>query len=207
MAQTRQQYAEGVEFTASIPDEFAEILTPEAVAFVATLSREFGGRVEEILQKRAERQERIDAGEMPDFLPETREIREGDWKIAPIPDDLQDRRVELTGPPDRKMTINALNSGASCWMADFEDANCPTWNNMLESQLNMKEAIERTITFDDPKTGKHYELGDEVAVILTRPRGWHLFEKHMPEAGKQVPACLFAFGLYFFHNAQTLLDT
>jgi malate synthase len=206
MADTTRTYAEGIEFTAEIPDEFAQILTPEAVAFVAMLSREFRGRVDELLAKRAKRQERINAGEMPDFLPETREIREGDWKIAPIPDDLQDRRVELTGPPDRKMTINALNSGASCWMADFEDANCPTWHNMLESQLNMKEAIERTIAFDDPKTGKHYELHEDVAVILARPRGWHLFEKHMLVDGEQVPGGLFDFGLYFFHNARTLLD-
>ncbi|MDP8945904.1 MAG: malate synthase A [Actinomycetota bacterium] len=195
-----------MEFTAEIPDEFAGILTPEAVAFVAKLSREYRGQVDDLLARRAERQEKISAGEMPDFLPETREIREGDWKIAPIPDDLQDRRVELTGPPDRKMTINALNSGASCWMADFEDANCPTWHNMLESQLNMKEAIERTIAFDDPKTGKHYELDEDVAVILARPRGWHLFEKHMLVDGEQVPGGLFDFGLYFFHNAQTLLD-
>ena len=205
MTETRT-YAEGVEFTAPIPDEFAEVLTPEAVSFVARLSREFSGRVDELLAKRAERQERINAGEMPDFLPETREIREGDWKIAPIPDDLRERRVELTGPPDRKMTINALNSGASCWMADFEDANCPTWRNMLESQLNMKEAIESTISFDDPKSGKHYELNDEVAVILTRPRGWHLFEKHMLVDGKRVPGGIFDFGLYFFHNARRLLD-
>ena len=206
MAQTRQQYAEGVEFTAPIPDEFAEILTPEAVAFVATLSREFGGRVEEILQKRAERQERIDAGEMPDFLPETHEVREGDWKIAPVPEDLQDRRVELTGPPDRKMTINALNSGSSTWMADFEDANCPTWHNMLESQFNLYEAARRTITYDDPNTGKQYELNEDLAVIIARPRGWHLLEKHMLVDGKQVPAGIFDFGLYFFHNTQTLLD-
>jgi malate synthase len=206
MAQTRQQYAEGVEFTAPIPDEFAEILTPEAVSFVAKLSREFGGRVEEILQKRAERQERIDAGEMPDFLSETREIREGDWKIAPVPEDLQDRRVELTGPPDRKMTINALNSGASTWMADFEDANCPTWHNMLESQFNLYEAARRTITYDDPNTGKQYELNEDLAVIIARPRGWHLFEKHMLVDGKQVPAGIFDFGLYFFHNTSTLID-
>ncbi len=199
-------YAEGIELTAEVPDEFVGILTPEAVAFVAKLSREYRGRVVELLARRAERQERISAGEMPDFLPETREVREGDWKIAPIPDDLQDRRVELTGPPDRKMTINALNSGASCWMADFEDANCPTWHNMLESQLNMKEAIEGTIAFDDPKTGKHYELNEDVAVILARPRGWHLFEKHMLVDGEQVPGGLFDFGLYFFHNAQTLLE-
>src|SRR5215217_5833065 len=206
MTDKTRTYAEGIEFTAEVPDEFAGILTPEAVAFVAKLSREYRGRVDDLLAKRAERQERISAGEMPDFLPETREIREGDWKISAIPDDLQDRRVELTGPPDRKMTINALNSGASCWMADFEDANCPTWHNMLESQLNMKEAIERTITFDDPKTGKHYELKEDVAVILARPRGWHLFEKHMLVDGEQVPGGLFDFGLYFFHNAQTLLD-
>ena len=205
MTETRT-FAEGVEFTAPIPEEFAGILTPEAVAFVAMLSREFSGRVDELLAKRAERQERLNAGELPDFLPETREIREGDWRIAPIPDDLRERRVELTGPPDRKMTINALNSGASCWMADFEDANCPTWRNMLESQLNMKEAIERTISFDDPKTGKHYELGDEVAVILTRPRGWHLFEKHMLVDGERVPGGIFDFGLYFFHNARRLLE-
>jgi malate synthase len=205
MAETRT-FAEGVEFTAPIPDEFTEILTPEAVAFVAKLSREFSGRVGELLARRAERQERINAGEMPDFLSETREIREGDWKIAPIPDDLQDRRVELTGPPDTKMTINALNSGAKTWMADLEDANCPTWHNMLESQLNLRDAVRRTITFDDPGSGKHYELGEDVAVIIARPRGWHLFEKHMLVDGEQVPAGLFDFGLYFFHNAQTLLD-
>ena len=206
MTERTRTYAEGVEFTAEIPEEFEEILTPEAVAFVAKLSREYRGRVVELLDKRTERQERINAGEMPDFLPETRDVREGDWKIAAIPDDLQDRRVELTGPPDRKMTINALNSGASCWMADFEDANCPTWHNMLESQLNMKEAIEGTISFDDPNSGKHYELHENTAVILARPRGWHLFEKHMLVDGEQVPGGLFDFGLYFFHNAQTLLD-
>ncbi len=208
MAQTRQ-FAEGVEFTAPVPDEFADVLTPEAVAFVAKLSREFRGRVDGILKDRAERQERIDAGEMPDFPSETSHIREGDWKIAPIPDDLQDRRVELTGPPDRKMTINALNSGASTWMADFEDANSPTWHNMLESQYNLRDAINRTITFDDPETGKHYELNedlDKLATILARPRGWHLFEKHMLVDGRQIPAGIFDFGLYFFHNVQTLLD-
>jgi len=205
MAETRT-FEEGVEVNAPIPDEFAQILTPEAVSFVAGLSREFSGRVDELLAKRAERQERINAGEMPDFLPETKDVREGDWKIAPIPDALQDRRVEITGPPDRKMLINALNCGAPTYMTDFEDANCPTWHNMLDSQLNLRDAVQRTITFDDPKTGKHYELGDEVAVILTRPRGWHLFEKHMLVDGKQVPAGIFDFGLYFFHNVQGLLD-
>lgn len=204
--ETRQQFGEGVEISAPIPDEFAEILTPEAVAFVAKLAREFTGRRDELLQKRHERQERINAGEMPDFLPETKEIREGDWKIASIPDDLQDRRVEITGPPDRKMLINALNCGAPSYMTDFEDANCPTWQNMLDSQINLRDAIQRTITFDDPKSGKHYELNDEVAVLIARPRGWHLDEKHMLVDGKPVPGGIFDFGLYFFHNASPLLD-
>ena len=209
MGKTQQRFEEGVEFTSPIPEEFEEILTPEAASFVAKLSRKFHGRVEELLQRRAERQERIDAGEMPDFLPETKDIREGDWQIAPIPEDLRDRRVELTGPPDRKMTINALNSGAATWMADFEDANCPTWHNMLESQLNLRDAIDRTISFDDPETGKRYELNEDLtslATIIARPRGWHLFEKHMLVDGKQVPAGIFDFGLYFFHNVRTLLD-
>jgi malate synthase len=205
MTETRT-FAEGVEFTAPIPDEFAEILTPEAVNFVAKLERRFGQRRLELLQKRAERQERINAGEMPDFLPETKEIRESEWKIAPIPDDLQDRRVEITGPPDRKMLINALNSGAPMYMSDCEDANCPTWHNMLESQLNLRDAVNRTITYDDPNTGKHYTLNDEVATLFVRPRGWHLFEKHMLVDGRQVSGSLFDFGLYFFHNARTLIE-
>ena len=205
MTETRT-YAEGVEFTAPIPDEFAEILTPEAVSFVAKLSREFGGRVGEILEKRKEFQARIDAGEMPDFLSETRDIREGDWRVAPVPEDLQDRRVEITGPPDRKMLINALNSGASTYMTDFEDANCPTWHNMLESQFNLRDAVNQTISFDDPNTGKHYEVGDDPAVLIARPRGWHLPEKHMLVDGNPVPGALFDFGLYFFHNAQNLID-
>jgi len=201
-----QRYEEGVEFRASIPEEYADILTPEAVSFVAKLSREFGRRVEEILEKRKEFQERIDAGEMPDFLPETREIREGDWRVAPVPDDLQDRRVEITGPPDRKMLVNALNAAASTYMTDFEDANCPTWHNMLESQTNLRDAVNQTISFDDPETGKHYEVGDNPAVLIARPRGWHLTEKHMLVDGKPVPGSLFDFGLYFFHNAQNLID-
>ena len=204
--ETKQQYGEGVEVSAPTSSEFEEILTPEAVAFVAKLSREYRGRVDELLQARQERQERINQGEMPDFLEETKDIREGDWKIAPIPDDLQDRRVEMTGPPDRKMTINAMNSGSSCWMTDFEDANCPTWHNMLESQYNLRDAVNRNISFDDPDSGKHYELNDEVAVLLARPRGWHLFEKHMTVDGQEVPGGIFDFGLYFFHNAQNLLD-
>src|SRR5215204_4627259 len=206
MEKTQQRFGEGIEIHAPVVDGFAEIMTPEAVAFVATLHREFAGRVDEILRHRAERQERIDAGEMPDFLPETRDVREGDWQIAPIPDDLQDRRVEITGPPDRKMAINALNSGASCYMTDFEDANCPAWQNMIASQINLRDAINRTITYEEPKTGRHYELDDEVATLIARPRGWHLPEKHMIVDGKEVPGGIFDFGLYFFHNAQTLID-
>jgi malate synthase len=200
------QFPKGIEFTAPIPEEFAEVLTPEAAGFVAKLAREFTPRVHELLARRAERQKEFDAGGKPDFLPETREIREGDWTIAPLPEDLQDRRVEITGPPDRKMLINALNSGASTYMTDLEDANCPTWHNMLESQLNIRDAVAGTITFDDPETGKHYELNSETAVLIVRPRGWHLFEKHMLVDGEQVPAGLFDFGLCFFHNAQRLIE-
>jgi malate synthase len=200
------QFPKGIEFTAPIPEEFAEVLTPEAAGFVAKLAREFTPTVHELLARRAKRQKEFDAGGKPDFLPETREIREGDWAIAPLPEDLQDRRVEITGPPDRKMLINALNSGASTYMTDLEDANCPTWHNMLESQLNIRDAVAGTITFDDPETGKHYELNSETAVLIVRPRGWHLFEKHMLVDGEQVPAGLFDFGLCFFHNAQRLIE-
>src|SRR5215218_1290287 len=160
MEKTRT-FEEGVEFKASIPQEYAAVLTPEAVSFVAKLSRQFGGRVGEILEKRKEFQRRVDAGEMPDFLTETKDIREGDWKVEPVPDDLQNRRVEITGPPDRKMLINALNSGASTYMSDFEDANCPTWHNMLERQFKVRDAVNVTIAFAHPETGKHYEVGDD----------------------------------------------
>jgi len=206
MQNNGQRFGEGVEFTVSIPEKYDEVLSPEAVAFVAKLAREFSGRVDEVLGVREEWQAKIDAGEMPDFLEDTKDVREGDWTVAPVPEDLQDRRVEITGPPDRKMLINALNSGASTYMTDFEDANCPTWVNMLESQQNLREAIVRNISFDDPDTGKHYELNEDTAVLIARPRGWHLFEKHMLVDGKGVPGGIFDFGLYFFHNAQNLLD-
>jgi len=201
-----QRYGDGVEIHAPVLGRSAEILTPEAVEFVAKLARRFTGRVHELLEARDERQERISAGEMPDFLEETREIREGDWKIAQIPQDLQDRRVEITGPPDRKMCINAMNSGAPTYMTDFEDANCPTWQNMMDSQINLADAIRREISYDDPDSGKHYELIDDPAVLIARPRGWHLFEKHMTVDGREVPAGIFDFGLYFFHNARELLE-
>jgi malate synthase len=199
------QYAEGVEVERVTPT-FAEILTPEAVAFVAGLERKFGGRRIELLQRRAERQKRFDAGEKPGFLPETEEIRKGDWKIAPVPEDLQDRRVEITGPAgDRKMVINALNSGAKVFMADFEDANSPTWENTVGGQIHLRDAIRRQIDFVTPE-GKSYKLKEKTATLIVRPRGWHLVEKHMKVDGKPVSASLFDFGLYFFHNARELME-
>ena len=179
------------------------ILTPEAVRFVEMLHREFNPRRLELLASREERKQQIDAGELPDFLPETREIREGDWKVAPIPADLLDRRVEITGPVDRKMIINALNSGANVFMADFEDANSPTWANNLEGQLNLRDAVRRSITFESGE--KSYRLNEKTATLLVRPRGWHLDEKHMLVDGQPVSASIFDFALYFFHNAKELL--
>jgi malate synthase len=182
-----------------------EILTPAALEFVAALHRRFDGRRRELLAARARQQELLDAGERPDFLPETREVRESDWEVAPVPNDLRDRRVEITGPTDRKMVINALNSGARMFMADFEDANSPTWTNVIEGQANLIDAIERTIEFES-EDGKRYELKDEVATLLVRPRGWHLPEKHFLVGATPVAAALFDFGLYLFHNGRRLLD-
>ena len=166
--------------------------------------RNFRARRLECLQRRQERQARLDGGEALDFLPETKHIREGDWKCAPIPADIRDRRVEITGPTDRKMVINALNSGAKIFMADFEDANSPTWNNMIEGQINLRDAIRRTIRFTSPE-GKDYQLNEQLAVLFVRPRGWHLVEKHMLVDGEPVSGGLFDFGLYFFHNAKELI--
>ncbi len=187
-----------------ITPAFREILTPDALAFVAKLQRKFNARRLECLARRQERQAALDAGGTLDFLPETKPIREGDWTCAPIPEDLRDRRVEITGPTDRKMVINALNSGAKMFMADFEDANSPTWENMVEGQINLRDAIRRTITFTNPD-GKEYRLGEKLAVLLVRPRGWHLVEKHVLVDGEPVAGGLFDFGLYFFHNAKELL--
>ncbi|HEX8171023.1 MAG TPA: malate synthase A [Thermoanaerobaculia bacterium] len=184
--------------------EWEEILSDDALAFVALLQKEFNPRREELLAKREERKQRLDAGELPDFLPETREIRESDWTVAPIPDDLQDRRVEITGPVDRKMIINALNSGANVFMADFEDANAPTWANCIEGQLNLRDAVRRTISF--ASGAKQYRLNDRIATLLVRPRGWHLVEEHVYVDGKPVSASLFDFALYFFHNAKELVS-
>jgi malate synthase len=179
------------------------ILTPAALQFVATLQREFGDRREALLAKREARKRRLDDGELPDFLPETREIRESDWTVAPIPRDLVDRRVEITGPVDRKMIINALNSGANVFMADFEDAHAPTWANNIEGHVNLRDAVRRTIDF---KSGaKEYRLNDTTATLLVRPRGWHLLEKHFYVDGKPASASIFDFALYFFHNAEELV--
>ena len=162
-----------------------EVLTPEALAFVARLQRQFGERRLELLRKRDERQARLDGGELPQFLAETRSVRSSEWKVASAPKDLQDRRVEITGPTDRKMLINALNSGARVFMADFEDSNSPTWANLVGGQVNLIDAIERRIDFTSPE-GKEYRLNDKVATLLVRPRGWHLDEKHLELDGKPV---------------------
>ena len=184
---------------------FAEILTPQALAFVAALHRKFDARRVELLQARAARQARLTAGELPDFLPATRNIRESQWRVAPIPADLLNRRVEITGPVDRKMIINALNSGANVFMADFEDANSPTWHNNLEGQVNLVDRWQRGIALDDATTGKHYVLSANPAVLMVRPRGWHLLEPGLTVDGASIAGGLFDFGLYFFHNVRAQL--
>jgi malate synthase len=198
-------YGEGVEFRAPVTSRYAEILTPDAVSFVVGLQRAFNERRKELLAARAARQVRLDAGERPDFLPETRHIRQRDWTVAPLPPDLLDRRVEITGPVERKMIINALNSGAKVFMADFEDSTTPTWENVIDGQINLKDAIRRTITFEDEKTGKSYKLNENPAVLFVRARGWHLDEAHLFVDGEQMSGSLFDFGIYVFHNAKELL--
>jgi malate synthase len=183
----------------------ADILTPDARAFLVKLATRFESRRQELLARRRMVQKEIDQGKFPDFLPETAAIRQGDWKVAAIPKDLRDRRVEITGPVDRKMIINALNSGANVFMADFEDSNSPTWTNNLEGQQNLRDAIRGTIRYESPE-GKKYQLGSNLATLVVRPRGWHLDEKHFLVEGKPISASLFDFGLYFFHNAAALLS-
>lgn len=202
---TQQAYNTGIEILGPMRPEYEEILTPGAIDFLALLARKFTARRDELLAARDVRQQAIDRSEFPDFLPETESIRnDPSWKVAPVPADLQDRRVEITGPTDRKMVINALNSGAKVFMTDFEDSNAPTWDNMIEGQINLRDAINRTITFNNPD-GRLYELNDEIATLMVRPRGWHLNERHFAVDGKPIPAGLFDFGLYFFHNVKEAL--
>jgi malate synthase len=195
----------GVTFTAPISSRHAEILTPEAIAFLARLHRTHNPRRKELLAARTTRQTALDSGAKPDFLPETAPIRNSAWTIAPLPPDLLDRRVEITGPVDRKMIINALNSGARVFMADFEDSTTPTWSNLLDGQLNLRDAVRRTITYEDPTTKKSYKLIDSPAVLFVRARGWHLEERHMLVDGDPISGSLFDFGLHVFHNAHELL--
>ena len=181
-----------------------EILTPEALEFASLLHRKYNPKRLELLNHRKFRQTEIDSGTMPHFLPETESIRQGDWKTAPIPDDLLDRRVEITGPVDRKMIINALNSGVKVFMADFEDSNSPTWDNIINGQINLRDAVKGTISFTNPN-GKHYQLNDETATLMVRPRGWHLNEKNVMVGGELISASIFDFSLYFLHNVNALI--
>ncbi|MDP9108095.1 MAG: malate synthase A, partial [Pseudomonadota bacterium] len=194
---------DGMQISGAILPSYAQILTPDALALVAKLSRLFEPRRQELLALRVARAARLDAGERPDFLPETAAIRAGDWKIAPIPAALQCRRVEITGPVDRKMVINAFNSGADSYMTDFEDSNSPVWDNQITGQINLMDAIRKTIRLE--QNGKIYQLNDKVATLVVRPRGWHLDEKHVTVDGKRVAGGIFDFALFMFHNAKELL--
>src|SRR5690348_6055937 len=198
------RYGPGIEITAEVTPEYAQILSPDAVAFAARLSRAFGGRRTELLGRRGARQVQFDAGELPGFLPETREIRDADWTCDPVPAGIEDRRVEITGPVDRKMIINALNCGANVYMADFEDANTPLWTNNVQGQLNLRDAIRRRIDYVSPE-GKAYRLNERTATLFVRPRGWHLPEKHVIVDGEPISGAIFDFALYFFHNAKELV--
>ena len=196
----------GVQITGALKPGYERVLTPEALEFVAAIARRFEAQRQGLLQARAVRQAAWDAGGLPGFLPETSAIREGDWKVAPIPDDLLDRRVEITGPTSRKMVINALNSGASVFMADFEDALSPTWPNVIEGQINLMDYWLGQIGYTEEDTGKHYAIGPSPAILMVRPRGWHLSENHISVDGVKVAGAFVDFGLYFFHNAQAILD-
>ena len=195
---------QGVVLHAPLTAEQSTIVTAPALAFTAKLARKFEARRRELLALRAERQTAFDAGDKPDFLPETKHVRDAEWTIGPVPHDLQDRRVEITGPTDRKMVINALNCGANVFMADFEDSNTPSWDNMVDGQVNLRDAVNRTADFVSPE-GKRYKLNDRTATLMVRPRGWHLVENHVHVDGEPVSAAIFDFALYFFHNAKTLL--
>ena len=196
--------SDGARILAPVTPAFAEILTPGAVRFIADLARRFEPRRRELLARRAVRQREFDAGAFPDFLASTADVRAADWRVAPIPSDLLDRRVEITGPVDRKMVINALNSGAQVYMADFEDSHSPTWRATLEGQINLRDAVRGTIEFKSPE-GKQYALQPRTATLMVRPRGWHLIERHVTVDGQPISGSLFDFGLFFFHNARALM--
>jgi len=195
---------EGVEIRGRLTPAATEILGAQALAFLTKLARKFERRRRELMTARARRQSEFDAGKLPDFLPQTKSIRDAEWSVAPVPRNLQDRRVEITGPADRKMVINALNCGANVFMADFEDSNTPTWENMIEGQVNLRDAVRRTIDFISPE-GKSYALNENTATLMVRPRGWHLLEGHLLVDGEPVSGAIFDFALYFFHNAKALL--
>ena len=195
-----------LEVTGALAPEHQAIFPSEAQTFLSLLCEKYAGRVEQLLQAREEKQARIDAGELPDFLPETQDIREGSWKILGIPQDLQDRRVEITGPTDRKMVINALNANVKVFMADFEDSMSPAWTKVLDGQVNLRDAVNGTISYTNPGNGKHYQLADDPAVLICRVRGLHLKEKHVTWHGKIIPGALFDFALYFYNNYKALLQ-
>ena len=196
---------DGISINGTFSEQYAEILTPEASAFLLELHTKFNEKRKDLFQKRQARQKDINNNVLPDFLPETKNIRESDWTVAPLPKDLLDRRVEITGPVDRKMVINALNSGAKVFMADFEDSNSPNWKNNIEGQINLRDAINGTITFENPKNGKFYQLNETTATLMVRPRGWHLEEKNIVVGGEAMSGGLVDFGLFFFHNAKNLI--
>lgn len=193
----------GLDVRGSLQPGYETILTPAALAFVVDLTRRFTDRVTHLLDARELLQRRLDGGALPDFLPETAEIRRSQWRVTSVPADLQDRRVEITGPTDRKMIINALNSGAKVFMADCEDSLAPTWDNVVQGQINLRDAVTRQIAFENPD-GKQYRLNPQVATLIVRPRGWHLYEKHLYVDGKPVPGAFVDFGLYLFHNHAAL---
>src|SRR5580765_7489988 len=196
MSSTTQMQELELQINAPVSPAYAEILTPEAQRFVANLAAQFDARRKDLLARRQVRQGELDAGHYPDFLTETAEIRMSEWTVAPIPADLMDRRVEITGPVDRKMVINALNCGANVFMADFEDSNTPTWTNMIEGQINLRDAVNRAIEYASPE-GRHYHLNEETATLLVRPRGWHLVEANVLVDGAPVSGAIFDFALYF----------
>ena len=204
MPETARVASNPVTLAGTVKDEYRAILTPDALQFIQGLAHKFTARRNALLVKRLERQKRLDAGELPDFLPETKGIRQAEWKVAPIPPALLDRRVEITGPVERKMIINALNSGAKVFMADFEDSLAPTWESVMDGQVNLRDYADGTISYVSPE-GKAYNLQKQIATLIVRPRGWHLDEKHMLLDGKPLPGALVDFGIYFYLNAKKLL--